>query len=745
MITSNTDKNIWFKFVVLMLSLCFLVIIFRYTDKDVFAGTITSEPDYFPLAIGNKWEFEKCYYKKGKKKSQRFSNIVTRVQDPGAGMKLYYKQNDKEFISKAKNGILTPSGIFLLKYPVKKGEKWVAGDNDSDRRLFRVTDTGFSITVRGKTYKNCVRVTAVSDFHAVQVEGKTTYFSFESQYNYAPGVGLVLVQTFRVTRSGERDIASRTELIDFKTGEPIVKAPCRTELSPKLITRRDAFRFPKSGLIWPSLSPDEKWLIYFGPAPGFWPKKRWEREIYYSGIGHSEEKLVPYCPQDQLKKERLVNQLIRWSPDGGILATAYEVGSREWIGLVDFTGGKPIFIESFEGESPVTWVSERSFLYLSNGRLMKKEIGNLPEPVVKFNLSSKSIYNCPFGRGRIAKFRSSPHIYNFQASVNGTIIYEDSGHSVYLTNIGGEPAKRVLLFPEPKKRIKKSPKKQVYIKRSPQSSSGKVIHVNGETLIVASGMPLSVDRVLRSSVDLPRLRGQDIPGFHADRVKVKKSVKHTIPKSRTDTSQTSSPKEKKRRAEFCGLKLSSEFDLSPSGRHAFFNLPKKDGKSRDMVVLVDLVELKVIDEFSMYRSLRRAQSRWSPDGSMLAYLEDTRVQPDKKDPNKNVRWNRHFFIMQVETGKKQDFGVGVSDDFNWSSDGKYIVYNMKCIHETHGYYKTGIFIMRVDDGVEIGRLTRMDAYSDVHISSSCKYIMWETSGRIFLVENPFMEKMLGDL
>ena len=618
--------------IIFLLCLCVWLTVNKSTQREAFASGIAANAEYYPLEVGNKWEFEKFYYEKDGQISRRYSTIIIKKQDAGSGMTLYYIQKNKEFLIKSKEGILTPSGIFLLKYPLARGKKWVSGKDILDQRFFKINDIGFSITIRGKTYNNCIRIIVTSDFHSILKEGKIIDLAFVSTYNYAPSVGPVLTETFEVTRSGDRKIVSRTELIEFKRKQTFTRAPLQISKQTKLIKNKDSFRFPEKGYHAPSLSPDDKWLFYRRTGYGFQAKEKWEKEIYYTAVDRSDQKLIPFCSPDQCNKVDTAYGSPKWSPDGKVLATIFAIGSTKWIGLVDFSGDKPRFIESFVGKSPFYWISARSLLYIDEyGNIMKKEPGKPSEPAVFFRSS----------------YRERGYARRFQVSSDGTIIYKDDKDGVYLTNLA-TPTNRIPLFHDPK-------------------------------------------------------------------------------------GQKSDPK---------GLKLSSTYDLSPIGKDAVFYLPHKDQNSKRMVVLVNLKTLEVIDTFSVRRHERVL---WSSDGTKLAYLEDTVVQVDKKDPSKRVWPNPHFFVLDLESGDRQDLGIGVSDVFRWTPDGRHIIYTLKYTHESLGIFKNGIFIMRIADGKEIGQLSKISAHSILYISPSCKYIVWQglNMDTFFVAENPFRSEMIG--
>jgi Tol biopolymer transport system component len=158
--------------------------------------------------------------------------------------------------------------------------------------------------------------------------------------------------------------------------------------------------------------------------------------------------------------------------------------------------------------------------------------------------------------------------------------------------------------------------------------------------------------------------------------------------------------------------------------------------------LVNLGSVAVVDEFYIKWPTR---ARWSPDGTRLAYIEDTTVHEDPDDPSRRIWPNPRFFILDTMTMKKQDYGVGVTEDFSWTPDGEHIIHSMKYAHPTLGVYTLGIFIMRVSDGNEIGRLSNVSATpgDSGTITPSGQYVYWQAlnTDTFFVVKNPFFHEM----
>jgi hypothetical protein len=99
--------------------------------------------------------------------------------------------------------------------------------------------------------------------------------------------------------------------------------------------------------------------------------------------------------------------------------------------------------------------------------------------------------------------------------------------------------------------------------------------------------------------------------------------------------------------------------------------------------------------------------------------------------------------MEFSTGAVQDYGLGVSREFHWTPDSRHILYSNKYAHESLGIFTTGIFLLRMRDGRELGRLTRISAHLTLEMSSSGNFIFWQATNMdtFFVVTNPFRSEM----
>jgi len=607
-------------FLLIILFASFIMSIFSgCVNKGNIYGETREGPNYYPLESGSSWEYERISFKDGAQTTDRHSIVITGKQDIGNDMTEFYNQKNEEFLIKSKQGLLLPSGRYILKYPLIPGAEWVSGDKIYDQRLFKVDASGITISIQGKTYHNCIKIVETTNFH--QSSEKGGYRAFETTSIYAPNVGPVLYEVYKIMESGERSRVLRGELLSFTTNQSVPSSKPPRLKSPRLITEKESFRFPERCFHHSSLSPDDKWLCYSRMPCASRSVKEWENEILYTRVGNFDEKTVPFSADDEKRNVVGAYNHTQWSPDGKILAVHYRTETDyEWIGLVDFSGNSPRHIESFRSPGPLYWLSERAFLFLSeSGMITRKKPGEKPDATL------------PPGR-----------VQKFMVASDGTILYTDYDQSVYLTSMA-LPGHRIELYHRP-------------------------------------------------------------------------------------TSKTRSKG---------SLELSTNYNIAPKGDYAVFYLDKDKPFDKEMGALVDLKRMQIIDRFPIKRWPNNG--RWSPDGTKLAYLEDTAVEIDNKNQSRMIKAERHFFILDLESQQRKDYGVNISDCFNWTPDGNHIIYN-----EWVSHYFDGIKIMRISDGKKIGQLTaKVFPDSKIYVSPSNKYISWDDwdHSTFFVVENPFRDIM----
>lgn len=395
-----------------------------------------SANDFYPLEVGNEWQYKHTYFTKEMVGPKQSKILVSSKADKGKGIVEFRGENNATFMYKTNDGILSASGFLILKDPLHRGARWISGTYNYDQRQHHVEAVDLAVNSEGKTYTHCIRIISHSDFHAFVRDGQSIYLSYESRDVYCPNIGPVLMETFEITKSGSRKLANRSELVSFKKGQPVKEKIGKDRKDLKLIETNESFRFPEKGFYHPHLSPDDKWLIYRKKSSQRGVSQRnadtmW-KQLFYSGLGNFEEKLIPLFPANEKHELEDVGYYTEWSPDGKILALSAKTDDNDRIVLVDFSGANPRPLESFKaGKKPFQWAGN-FLLYIDEyGNLMKTFPNKNPERVLYFGstyLSGGGIDFFRCAKDETLLYRIGRKI--FRTSLKNldsrTMIYEDA-------------------------------------------------------------------------------------------------------------------------------------------------------------------------------------------------------------------------------------------------------------------------------------------------------------------------------
>ncbi len=224
------------------------------------------------------------------------------------------------------------------------------------------------------------------------------------------------METFEVNKSGVRTLVSRSELLSFKQGQAVKEEMRTEEKGFKSVEVNESFRFPERGFYHPSLSPDEKWLIYHHQSPHRDASKTsagamW-KQLFYSEVANPEKRLVPLSFSDEKHEFGNVGERVEWSRDGKTLALSARIDNNGQIVLVDFSGPAPRFLETFKAqEKPFQWVNGFLLYIGEHGHLMKK----LPKRHAETIVFAESAHSSKKG------------IDFFQCANDGTLLYRAGG------------------------------------------------------------------------------------------------------------------------------------------------------------------------------------------------------------------------------------------------------------------------------------------------------------------------------
>lgn len=171
--------------------------------------------DYFPLRVGDERVYRMRYL------SPRVLIHKHRV---------IKKSKDRFFDNLGEFYQYDPWGLrgrrrYLLRYPLNVGTKWMSVVNFRVER-YRIVSTASNVSVPAGNYRNCIVVHANED-------PTPNGYSHNRMY-FAPRVGLIKIQTYRVLGSGKKVLQNTTELVSFKPGPSSSQGvlPRRTAVTP---------------------------------------------------------------------------------------------------------------------------------------------------------------------------------------------------------------------------------------------------------------------------------------------------------------------------------------------------------------------------------------------------------------------------------------------------------------------------------------------------------------------------------
>ncbi len=146
------------------------------SDSSVPVSGAAQASDYQPLAIGNRWTY------RGTMGGQTVAKSITTlgidqgffVDDAGGRMKI-----DRDGLRDDKR--------YLLKNPIARGSKWMAVVSPSSTERYEITGTDVTVETPAGKFEHCVVVHASNRIDSTK--------QLENEWTYAPGVGIVKIET----------------------------------------------------------------------------------------------------------------------------------------------------------------------------------------------------------------------------------------------------------------------------------------------------------------------------------------------------------------------------------------------------------------------------------------------------------------------------------------------------------------------------------------------------------------------
>ena len=156
--------------------------------------------DYFPLAVGNAW----TYLDRSSPGSTPVRRSVRVVERDGEG----YFVDDQRGALRADHDCLHDRTRRLLCQPLRRGHVWSSVVSAAAVERYEIAGVGETVAVPAGTFHGCLRVRSQLRSGGVEQVAELTY---------APGVGLVRLETFAVVEGVARPQV-RGELESYRVG-----------------------------------------------------------------------------------------------------------------------------------------------------------------------------------------------------------------------------------------------------------------------------------------------------------------------------------------------------------------------------------------------------------------------------------------------------------------------------------------------------------------------------------------------
>jgi hypothetical protein len=179
---------------------------------------------YYPAAVGHEWVWEVTIPAQGgaPAETRTLTRRVARAEeDPQSRFTSYYDDLGKFLFFFTPAGLLSPDGVrFLIPAP-HKGSTWDAEGAGGLSQRFRVLEAGGPVTVRGRTWEDCLVIESDMRPAAFGDERgqKIAYRRFGDVKVLCRGVGLVRSEAYEIIDAGRR-VQATQELVTFHTGLP---------------------------------------------------------------------------------------------------------------------------------------------------------------------------------------------------------------------------------------------------------------------------------------------------------------------------------------------------------------------------------------------------------------------------------------------------------------------------------------------------------------------------------------------
>jgi hypothetical protein len=151
---------------------------------------------YYPLDIGYTWIY------KGKYLGQPVEKRITIERKEGS----YFVDNTGAMLMHDNDG-LRDQKRYLLKKPIKKGNKWISILSKDSTEHYEIVQTDIKAKFKNEIIKNCIKVRATTRIDASK--------DMVVEWIYAPEIGMLNFSSYILKNKKDWEPQGNIELVDF--------------------------------------------------------------------------------------------------------------------------------------------------------------------------------------------------------------------------------------------------------------------------------------------------------------------------------------------------------------------------------------------------------------------------------------------------------------------------------------------------------------------------------------------------
>ncbi len=155
---------------------------------------------YYPLGIGYSWTY------KGKFLGQIVEKKITIEKTEGS----YFVDNTGAMLMHDEEG-LRDNKRYLIKNPVKKGNKWMSVISSQSTEHYEIVQTDIKAKYKDEMIKNCIKVRSTNRIDATK--------DMIAEWIYAPDIGMISFSTYILKNKKDWEPQGYFDLVDFTKPE----------------------------------------------------------------------------------------------------------------------------------------------------------------------------------------------------------------------------------------------------------------------------------------------------------------------------------------------------------------------------------------------------------------------------------------------------------------------------------------------------------------------------------------------